>query len=287
MTLLFDVRGRRHRQRALGRTWRARGAGGAARGAARWLTATTLAWLVLTTGPAAAALDATTAAALDQAVAAYQAGKLAQAQREFEALARAGVPAASFNLGVMHLRGELPGARVSRGRQLLERAAQEGFVTAMFTLGQAWETGQLGKPDGGRSSAAGNPGRAVQNDNKAALAESLRWYQRAAEAGSADGQVATATAYYLGRGVRQDKAVAARWYREAAKAGDVGAQYLIASMYEHGDGLPLDLRLARYWYDVAASNGDVAAPGKVKELDAKAGQSVEKPETPETPPTKP
>jgi uncharacterized protein len=61
-----------------------------------------------------------------------------------------------------------------------------------------------------------------------------------------------------------------RWFREAAKGGDVGAQYLLASMYEQGDGVDRDLRLARYWYDIAAKNGDVAAPGKLKELDARA-----------------
>jgi uncharacterized protein len=123
----------------------------------------------------------------------------------------------------------------------------------MFTLGQAWEGGQFGRTS---------------------LPESLLWYERAAEAGSADAQVAAATAYYLGRGVRQDRAAAARWYREAAKAGDVGAQYLVAAMYESGDGLPADLRLARYWYDVAAKNGDVAAPGKVRELDARLNAST-------------
>ena len=82
--------------------------------------------------------------------------------------------------------------------------------------------------------------------------------------------MAAATAYYLGRGAPKSPADALRWYREAAKAGDVGAQYLVASMYEQGDGTPRDLRLARYWYDIAARNGDPAAPGKVKELDARA-----------------
>ena len=39
---------------------------------------------------------------------------------------------------------------------------------------------------------------------------------------------------------------------------------------EQGDGAERDLRLARYWYNIAARNGDPAAPGKVKELDARA-----------------
>jgi uncharacterized protein len=202
---------------------------------------------------------------LQRSLDAYAAGRLADARRGFETLARDGSAVARFNLAVMHLRGELPQASAARARELLEQSARQGFVTAMFTLGQAWEGGEFG-----RLTTQGIP----------ALAESLAWYERAASAGSADAQVATATAYYLGRGVRQDRAAAARWYREAAKAGDVGAQYLVASMYEAGDGLQQDLRLARYWYDVAAKNGDVAAPGKVRELDARLGSPAEPPATP-------
>jgi TPR repeat protein len=99
------------------------------------------------------------------------------------------------------------------------------------------------------------------------LGQAVHWYSRAAKHGSSDGQVALATAYYLGRGAPLDMEQAAHWYREAAKGGDVGAQYLLASMYETGLGLPADLRLARYWYDIAARNGDEAAPAKVKDLD--------------------
>ena len=129
-----------------------------------------------------------------------------------------------------------------------ERAAQAGFVTAMFGLGQLHEQGRLGRPD---------------------VALAHRWYLRAAEAGSIDAAVAVGTAFYLGRGVGHDPAAAAHWYRQAANGGDIGAQYLLASMYEQGDGVAQDLRLARYWYDIAARNGDEAAPGKVREIDAR------------------
>ena len=60
---------------------------------------------------------------LDQAMAAYEQGDLAQARRQFEALARAGQPAAMHNLAVMHLRGELPRADLQQARRLLESAA--------------------------------------------------------------------------------------------------------------------------------------------------------------------
>ena len=100
------------------------------------------------------------------------------------------------------------------------------------------------------------------------LAASLRWYERAAEAGDGDAQLAAGTAHYLGRGTARSGPEALRWFRAAALQGDVGAQYLVASMYEQGDGVERDLRLARYWYDAAAKNGDVAAPGKRQQIDA-------------------
>ena len=84
-------------------------------------------------------------------------------------------------------------------------------MTAIYGIGQLYEQGRLGPPD---------------------LSLAYAWHLRAAEAGSVDGQVAVATAHYLGRGAAADPAQAAHWYREAAKGGDVGAQYLVASMYE-------------------------------------------------------
>ena len=187
-------------------------------------------------------------AELEIAIADYESGRLDAARAAFEALAARRVPAAEYNLGVMHLRGEvvMPDRRLAR--QLLQRAAKSGFVTAQFALGQAFENGEFGARD---------------------LNAAMGWYEVAATSGSVEAQVAIGTGYYLGRGRKKDYAQAAHWYREAAKGGDVGAMYLLASMYEGGDGVARDLRLARYWYDAAARAGDDAAPGKVMEIDAK------------------
>lgn len=183
--------------------------------------------------------------AVTEAIGRYGRGDIDGARQAFEALAARGVPAADYNLALMHLNGDLPGgAEAALGH--MTRAAEAGFVTAMYGIGQLHEQGRLGTPD---------------------LARAFAWHLRAAVAGSVDGQVAVGTAYYLGRGADQDMPKAAHWYREAAKGGDVGAQYLIASMYETGLGVERDLRLARYWYEAAAGNGDVAAQAKVEALD--------------------
>jgi len=200
---------------------------------------------------ASALQAAPSAAGIDAAIAAYEQGDLARARSAFTRLSRAGVPAADYNLAVMHLRGEMPKASPREALRLMSRAAEAGFVTAIVGLAQLHEQGQAGL--------------------RVDLTEANRWYRRAAEAGNVDGQVALATSYYLGRGAPKDAVQAAHWFRIAAQGGDVGAMYLIASMYEAGDGVERDLKEARYWYGVAARNGDEAAPSKVKELDARLG----------------
>lgn len=216
-----------------------------------------LAWFTGSSG--AATLGPALQSELDRAVVAYESGRRDEAYRQFESLARRGVPAALFNLASMHLSGEVAKPDLMAARRWLMAAADAGFVTAQFAMGQALESGRFGDRQ---------------------LVEAHGWYERAALAGSTEAQVAVATGFYLGRGARKDAVEAARWFREAAKRGDVGAQYLLASMYEQGDGLARDLRLARYWYDVAARNGDEAAPGKVRQLDAmQAGPDATKPTT--------
>ena len=189
---------------------------------------------------------------LDDALAAYDEGRLKAAAKGFAASAARGEPLGQFNLAMMNLRRELPGASDAKAWQLLQRAAAQRLALAENALGEMIEQGRHGRPDA-----------------KAACG----WFERAAEHGSGDGALAAATCYYLGRGRAQDMAQAHRWYLEAAKSGDVGAQYLVASMFETGLGVEVDERLARYWYDVAAKNGDDAAKAKVRAMDARAASS--------------
>lgn len=192
------------------------------------------------------------AAGLSDALSAYDDGDLKAAARGFDASARRGEPLGQFNLAMMHLRRELPGASDAAAWRLLQQAAAQQYARAENALGEMIEQGRRGKPD-----------------TKAACG----WFERAAEHGNGDGALAIATCYYLGRGRPQDMVQAQRWYLEAAKAGDVGAQYIVASMFETGLGVDADARLARYWYDVAARNGDAAARAKVKAMDDLAASS--------------
>jgi uncharacterized protein len=200
-----------------------------------------------------AALTVRADARLLQALAAYERGDFAAARADFERLSREGVPAADYNLAVMHLRGERRDANVQEAVRLMSRAANAGFVTAMVGLGELYERGHAQLPRD--------------------LAQSVRWYRRGAEAGSLEAQLAVATAHYLGRGTALDRALAARWFRLAAQAGDGGAMYLYASMLESGDGIERDLAEARYWYAAAGRNGEVGAAEKAKALEARLNQA--------------
>lgn len=196
------------------------------------------------------AASLTQAATLSDALTAYDEGDMKAAAKGFAASARRGEALGQFNLAMMNLRKELPGASDAKAWQLLQRAAAQKLAPAENALGEMIEQGRRGRPD-----------------PKAACG----WFEQAAEHGSGDGALATATCYFLGRGRAQDMAQAHRWYLEAAKAGDVGAQYIVASMFETGSGVEADDRLARYWYDVAARNGDDAAKAKLKAMrDAEA-----------------
>ncbi len=210
--------------------------------------------LLLTLLLAVAAVPAVAQTPLESAVAAYQRGDLTQARSAFMQLSAKGVPAADYNLAVMHLKRELPAASDAEALRLMTRAADAGFVTAMVGLAELHEQGRAGL--------------------KVDLAQSVLWSRRAAEAGSVDAQVDVATAHYLGRGAAKDVAVAARWYRIAAQRGDVGAMFIVASFYETGEGFERDLAEARYWYAAAARSGEPGADLKVKEIDAKLTKPV-------------
>lgn len=193
------------------------------------------------------ALGARADSRLDAALAAYQRGDFAGARTAFERLARDGVAAADYNLAVMHLRGERLDANPREALRLMVRAADAGFVTAMVGLGELYERGEA----------------PLARD----LPQSVLWFRRAAEAGSVEGQLAVATAHYLGRGAALDKTQAARWYRLAAQQGDGGAMYLFASMCETGEGVARDLAEARYWFAAAARNGEVGAAEKARAIE--------------------
>ncbi|TAJ24769.1 MAG: sel1 repeat family protein [Reyranella sp.] len=96
--------------------------------------------------------------------------------------------------------------------------------------------------------------------DRGARAEGLRLIQRAADAGSAEGEHRLALIYANGEaGIPRDEARAAQLFEKAAEKGNRRAQLNIGTMYYRGQGMPRDLIQSRAWLEKAAADGNVHA----------------------------
>jgi len=67
------------------------------------------------------------------------------------------------------------------------------------------------------------------------------------------------TAYYFGRGVKQDYSQAYIWFRKAAEQGNANAQYCLGTLYSDGEGVDRDEVEAAAWLHKAAEQGNTDA----------------------------
>lgn len=88
------------------------------------------------------------------------------------------------------------------------------------------------------------------------LRESAKWYQKAAERGDPEAQIATATVLLNGKGIPQDYGGARHWCEQAAKHGYDSGRYCLGYIYQRGLGVPRDPKEASKWYDQAARRGN-------------------------------
>jgi hypothetical protein len=83
----------------------------------------------------------------------------------------------------------------------------------------------------------------------------MRWYERAAEAGSAKAQFYLGLMHETGQGRPADPAAALGWYRRSAEQGFAMAQFKVGLFLDRGTGAAVDARAAASWYEKAASQG--------------------------------
>jgi TPR repeat protein len=96
--------------------------------------------------------------------------------------------------------------------------------------------------------------------------EALKWYQKAADAGSKSAMTTLGRFYRDGQGVPKDGAQALSWYLKAANAGDASAMSAAASIYEHGSEIDANYTEAMKWYLRAVDAGDAAAMRSVGDM---------------------
>ncbi len=85
--------------------------------------------------------------------------------------------------------------------------------------------------------------------------------QAAADQGDALAQAQVGAVYYLGKGVMQDRSVAARWLKKAADQGLVEAVVMMGALSDVGLGVPPSARDAKAWYQKAVALGSEPAKG--------------------------
>jgi hypothetical protein len=156
-----------------------------------------------------------------------------------QALAAQGNPLALTILGLRAVDGT-DGMAVSLpdAVKYLTQAAELGQAVAQYRLGSMYEHGQ---------------GVAID------AAKAAHWYELSAVQGNRKAMHNLAV-YYAGR---QDMADSARWFAKAAALGLPDSQFNLAILFERGDGVPRSLVDALKWYSIAAASGDAESRARM------------------------
>ncbi|HHF4028427.1 TPA: tetratricopeptide repeat protein, partial [Haemophilus influenzae] len=71
-----------------------------------------------------------------------------------------------------------------------------------------------------------------------------------------DAQANLGSAYSAGHGVRQDYIEAVKWFKKAAENGSADGQFKLGLVYLIGQGIQKDRTLAKEWLGKACDNGN-------------------------------
>jgi len=158
----------------------------------------------------------------------------AHAASLFESAARADEAEGQFLLGIAYMTGQ--GRKEDRkvAAEWLARAAVKGHADAAYNLAILYDSGTVKAPKG---ESAGE------------------WMARAAIAELPEAMVALGLMLHDGRADRPGE-TPADWFEKAANAGDAQGQFLFAVALAEGDGRPADPRGALLWVDRALAVAD-------------------------------
>lgn len=146
--------------------------------------------------------------------------------RDLEAAARWEEVRRDMGVKVIVQAMDFPPRPVPVDKAPLRAAAEAGDPVAMRKLAAAYD---------------------ADYSDKAAPAETFRWYKAAAEKGDAAAMFGLGQAYRSGRAVPRDPARGVEWLLKAARAGDVTAMHNLGRMYTTGEDVKADPEQAKYW----------------------------------------
>ena len=215
-----------------------------------------------------------------------------------------GNAAAENNLGVMYRMGIGVEKNNEEAVKWYHMAARNGDANAMFNIGAAYYDNDVQSAnalaayewfvlaeEAGSSSAsdavqrtAKEIGAPLVQDALVELAQmyekgidlpqnysrAIKWYNRAADSGSASAKVQLASMYMNGTGVPKDDSRAMGLCRSAGVYG----YYCLGHMYSHGMGVTTDFIEASKWYRKGAAAGNAASMLALAQMYWK-GQGVE------------
>lgn len=173
----------------------------------------------------------------DAGTEAFRTSDYAAAMTAWLPLAKAGDPAAQFNVGVLHDEGLGVEENSEEARRWWTLAAEQGLPEAHHNLALL-QIDLASSEDGG-------------GDLEAALTH----LTAAAEAGHLGARYTLGKLYEYGLGVEQDPAQSAAHIRQAAEAGLPKAQYNMGKRFRDGLGVEKDETIAAEWFRRAARAG--------------------------------
>ncbi|MEM9622917.1 MAG: hypothetical protein AAF993_14795 [Pseudomonadota bacterium] len=184
---------------------------------------------------------------------------------------------AYFHIGRALLFGTGVDKNVPEARQFLEKAADDGHVSAMNHLAASYRQFNVAQPQPEIAKAwydkAVNAGSRqalmylaymyangeFSHSGEAQPEQAVDLFQQALDAGLPGAAVNLAHAYLTGEGVARDEKKAFTLYQLAAQSAQPGSFIGLGHVYEFGIGVAQNLQLAQQWYERAAEEGSAQA----------------------------
>lgn len=151
-----------------------------------------------------------------------------------------------------------------------KKAALQGHIQSMLTLGEIYECGIGGDEDcekaekwykkaAGSGDITGMHRLADLYSDDGEDEEAAKWFRKAAELGDADSQYRFGMCCYNGIGIRENKKEAFKFFKLAAEQDHAEAQCRMGMCYSFGDAVERDFEEAFKWYTKAAEKENAEA----------------------------
>jgi len=181
----------------------------------------------------------------------------AQARQWFQKAAEAGSADGMNGLGALYENGWGVTQDSAQARQWYRRAADAGSVAAKLKLAMLSPSPASQPLPNGTPSPVDELAAAKRYLDAKDYAKALPLLRKVADATrNLEALNQLGDLYYSGRGVSQDYVQARQWYQKAADAGSANAMYQLGELYQYGQGVARDYAQAHRWYHKAVDAGN-------------------------------